>query len=200
MSYVMQMDQNITDVSGYSAFGEVIPGDGGCPWGDPDILTGSDPWDCSYGYLQWGGDTVNGGLDTGSMVFQLDANLATGVDVLTVDGTSISYNGGAAGTVGSVEVRVGAYVAAQVSLDYIGVDFYRAGVLQETDSIPGLSVDTTGPDSPPGTENVLIVTPASSNNDEVVIAGTLKMSAPLGTYASGNDIFCQAFIKPAATQ
>lgn len=197
MSYVMLMDQNISDVNDYSAFGEAIVGDEGSPWGEPDTSVGVNDANTSDGYLPWGGDLADGGLDTGPVGFQLDVNLATGVDVLTVGNSTITYTGGASGTVGSVEVRVGACVPAQVSLNYIAVSFYQNGTLQETDSASGLSVDTTDPSSPPSAAAVLIVSPASPNNDEVVVAGSLRMVAPAGTYPNGKNIFCDAYVKAA---
>ena len=200
MSYVMAMDQNITDETGYSAFAEALVGDEGNAWGQPDFRTGADDADTSDGYLMWGGDLYDGGLDTGQMAFQFDANLATGVDVLTVGGSTLVYNGASSGTIGSVNVRVGAFIAAQVSLSYIGVSFYQGGVLQETDSAPGISVDTSDPSSPPAAQSMLMITPASSNDDEVVIAGSLRMFAPIGSYPNGKQIFCDAYVKPAAAQ
>jgi hypothetical protein len=194
----MLMDQNISDVTDYSAFGEAIVGDEGSPWGEPDTSVGANDANTSDGYLPWGGDLADGALDTGPVAFQLDVNLATGVDVLTVGDSTLTFAGGASGTVGSVEVRVGACVAAQVSLSYVGVNFYQNGALQEADSAPGLSVDTTDPASPPSAASILIVTPASSNNDEVVVAGSLRMIAPAGTYPNGKNIFCDAYVKPAA--
>lgn len=195
MSYVMMMDQSISDVGQYSAYGEAYVGGEGSPWA-PDIETGNNGSGASYGYLPWGGDVEGGGLDTGPVGFQLDADLATGVDVLTVAGSTISYNGGPSGTVGSVEVRVGADVPAQVSLQNTAVSFYQGGTLQETDSVSGLSVDTTDPSGPSVAEDVLIVTPNSQANDEVVVSGTMRMAAPDGTYPCPYDIFCQAYIQP----
>jgi hypothetical protein len=197
MSFVVSMDQNISDVSGYSIYGEAIVGGEGSTWGDPDIDTGTDTSNNSYGYLPWGGNIAAGGLDTGGMGFELDANLATGQDILTVDDQAITYQGAPSGTVGSVEVRVAADVPATVSLDNISVKFFQGGTLQETESIPGLKVDTTDPSSSGTAENVLIVTPSSQLNDHVVIAGWMQMKAPDGTYPGSTDIFCQAFVKPA---
>jgi hypothetical protein len=198
MSYVMSMDQSISDVNDYSAYGEAIVGSEGSVWGTPDIDAGTDACDNSYGYLPWGGDTSSGGLDTGTIGFSLDANLATGTDTLTVDGSAITYSDASSGTVNSVEVRVGADVPAQVSLNDIFVGFYQGGAFQEGDSIPGLSVDTTDPSSSGTAEDVATVTPSSAGNDEVVVSGTLRMIAPDGTYPGPTDIFCQAFIKPRA--
>jgi hypothetical protein len=198
MSYVMSMDQSITDVNDYSAYGEAIVGSEGSAWGTPDIDAGADTSDNSYGYLPWGGDTGDGGLDTGSIGFSLDANLGTGTDTLTVDGSGITYSDASSGTVSSVEVRVGADVPAQVSLNDILVGFYQGGAFQESESVPGLSVDTTDPSSSGTAEDVATVTPNSAGNDEVVVSGTLRMIAPDGTYPGPTDIFCQAFVKPAA--
>ncbi|HEY2585257.1 MAG TPA: hypothetical protein VGI81_05790 [Tepidisphaeraceae bacterium] len=199
MSYVMLMDQDVSDdVNGYTAFGEAIVGGEGSTSGPPDIYTGSDESDYNYDYVPWGGNVDDGGLNTGSVTFKLDANLATGVDVLTVAGHTVTYNGGASGTVGSVEIRVGADVAAQVSLQNISVRFLQGGAEQEYDSAPGLFVDTTNPSGPSAQEAAMIVTPNSQANDEVVVRGSLQMNAADGTYACMYDLFCQAFIKPAA--
>ena len=198
MSYVMSMDQSISNVDNYSAYGEAIVGGEGSPWGLPDVDTGTDSSDNSYAYLQWGGDVNDGGLDTGAIGFHLNADLATGVDTLTVDGVATTYDGNASGNVGSVEVRVGADVPAQASLTGIAVSFYQGGTLRETDSVSGLSVDTTASSSTGTAEDILIVTPASQNNDQVIVSGAMRMIAPVGTYPGPTDIFCQAFIKPAS--
>lgn len=198
MAYIMTMDQNLWDEpDGYTAFGEAIVGGEGSTSGPPDIYTGSNDSDYGYDYVPWGGNVDDGGLNTGSMTFQLDANLATGVDVLTVANHTITYYGGASGTVGSVEIRIGADVAAQVSLQDITVKFLQGGVLQETDSAPEMFVDTTDPAGPSAEEAVMTVTPNSQANEEVVIRGSLQMNAADGTYPGMYDIFCKAFVKPA---
>lgn len=201
MSYVMALNQSITDESGYSAYGEAIVGSEGDTWGTPDIDTGDASGNDSYAYLMWGGDTDNGGLDTGNLPFCFEGNLATGLDTLSIDGTSISYQGSSSSSkMGSVDIRGGADVPAQVSLENIAVSFYQGGALQETQNVPNISVDTTAPGSSGTEEEVLTVTPSSSNDNDVVVTGTLRMAAPDGTYPGPTDIFCQVFVKPATAQ
>lgn len=198
MSYVMAMDQTITSESGYVAYGEAIVGSEGYCWGTPDIDTGDASGNDSYAYLMWAGDTDNGGLNTGNLPFCFDGNLATGVDTLSVDGTSITYDSNSSSaTIGTVDLCVGADVPAQVSLDDIKVSFYQSGAFQETQSIPGISVDTTDSNSSGTAENIVTVIPSSTNDTEVSIAASFCMYAPDGTYPGPTDMFCQAFVKPS---
>ena len=194
MSYVMAMDQTISEPSGYSLYGEAIVGSEGDTSGTPDIDTG-DSYSNSYAYLNWGGDTADGGLDTGSVPFQFDGNLATGVSTLSVDGSTITYSStSGSNLIGSAQVRIGADVPAQVSLNSISMTFYQGTSAVETDTFSGMSIDTTAPSSSGCAEDILTVTPNSSADNEVVISGTLRMIAPVGTYPGPTDTFSQAFV------
>lgn len=198
MSYVMALNQPISEETNYAQYGEVIVGSEGDTSGIPDIDTG-DNWAQSYGYMMWGGDTNQGGLDTGILPFGFDGNLATGVSTVQAEQTIVNYQGTpSSALVGSADVIVGADVPAQVSLQNIAVNFFQGNTLQETDTFGGMSVDTTDPSSSGAAEDVLTVVPSAPNVNRVVVTGAFRMSAPDGTYPGPTNIFCQVFIHPAA--
>lgn len=198
MSYVMALNQPISEESNYAQYGEVIVGSEGDTYGTPDIDTG-DNFAESYGYLMFGGDTNQGGLDTGILPFGFDGNLATGVDTVQAEQTIVTSQGfPSSAFVGSADVIVGADVPANVSLENIAVNFFQGNTLEETDTFSGMSVDTTDPSSSGAAEDVLTVVPSAPNDNRVVVTGAFRMSSPDGTYPGPTNIFCQVFIHPAA--
>jgi hypothetical protein len=202
MAIVMMLNPttSLANITGYELYSEALVGSNGDPYGVPGYDIGTSSSNNSDGYVTWDADEETN-FQTGPVAFEMDANLGTGADTLFVTGgieSPLAFQGPGSQKVGSVEIIAAAQVAGQVSWSDVSVDFYQGSTLEETASVgTGPQVDTTG--SGGTEEQIMVVTPSSTQDDHVVVSGTINMSTPNGTIPGPDDLFCQVFIMPAAT-
>ena len=205
MAIVMMLNptDSLADITGYDLYGEALVGSNGDPNGVPGYDIGTSTSNNSYGFVTWdGAEETN--FETGAVNFEMDANLWTGTETLAVTGgtqSPLTFQTGGSQTVGSVELVAAAQVPGQVNWSDVAVLFYINNTLEESASVgTGPQVDTTGSGSSTTEEQIMVVTPSTNNYNRVVVSGTINMSTPDGTIPGPDDLFCQVFIMPPATQ
>lgn len=186
----------LSDVSSnYSVYAEMRAGSNGDTNGDPEqILSTSSTGNA--GRFVWDSTDSDGGFNAISIPVLVDINLRTGADTLSMgDGSApVTLSGPSGKTVNFLELVAGTQVNAKVAWSNVQVSFYKNGTLQETASVSGgPSIDTTSSDAPTG-EQIATVQPADTDDDEIIVTGSITMVCPDFTYPNPQDIFAQAFV------
>jgi len=186
-----------------SVYAEMRYGSNGSDGGLPELLLGNNGSDATSGRMCW--DDADGAFDSGIVFFSMNIPPGGGSanpDTLSVTGavtTPITYSLTTYGTVSEVQVVAGVQINASSAVTDLIIQFYKGGTLIETFNLTaGPSVDTTTASNPVAAQ-VLAVTPAASNNDQVVVSGNVQMQAPAGTYPNVDDIFVQVFIQTSTS-
>jgi hypothetical protein len=174
-----------------------MAGSNGAIGGNPEVVIQNDT-SGSAARKTWDPSDSDGGMNSGLVAVQLDANLRTGISTWSVAGAStdpVTLSGPSAKTLDIIELYAGGQnFAGQVSWSSVEVKFYANGVLQESGSISeDPSVDaaasSTGVD-----EQVTEITPNSFADDEAIVTGYIKLACPDGTYPNADDLFIQALV------
>jgi hypothetical protein len=156
--------------------------------GLPSYTIGDTAGDENWAYYNWDSN-LDDGFDTGNagVMFR---GAAGGAESLAVgSGPFLSASTATFGSVGSVDIVATVYITSEVKWSNVTVRFYRAGSLQEIDSVgAGPDVNTTNTPSTPEAQQVLTVTPAVSGCDRVIVTGSLRMTAPAGTNPTASDM------------
>lgn len=186
-----------------SVYGEMRYGSNGSDGGPPELLLGNNGSDATSGRICW--DESDGAFDTGVVFFSMNIPPGGGSsnpDTLSVTGavtTPISYSLTTYGAIAQIQVIAGVQINASSAVTALVIQFYKGGSLIETFNLTaGPAVDTTSASNPVAAE-VVAVTPAASNNDQVVVSGNIRMQAPAGTYPDVDDIFVQVFIQASTS-
>jgi hypothetical protein len=196
MSYAMSAVEYTVDTDAtQSLYASLMVGSNGDPNGDPTYAIGDDQGEEAWGYQVWDSRSLNGAFDSGSVTFAFTGK-STGDESISVGGAApVTYTGDSFGTIASVQLQAGVLIPAEAKLSGLIVSFYSGNTLAEQDIIPvGPDANTIPTPSTPVAEQLMTITPPSSNCDKVVIIGTLRLTAPPGSYPGTSDMFCNVFI------
>lgn len=194
MAIYMTLNSVPTDLYDGQSFAEVRAGSDGYYWGDSEYLTGPNGDDTTDGRTEWDSD-LSDGFDTGNVPVVIDGSSA---------GTTLSPQGADDGAITSPDAIVG--IVHEVDLravvmapdseaiwSSIQVEFFKNHQLTQTISVPTL--DAKGTADAPSQEALAIVTPNATDNDEVLITGTVRLTATEPGQPATEQMFCQAIIR-----
>jgi hypothetical protein len=207
MAYSLLFDPSgtLSELCGYSLFGDARFGCNGSAFFAPEIVAGDSQGGLAGTNVLWDAD-LSDGLDSDATAFVFDGNLATGSASMAVDAEGASpsaFDGGGTANrvgsdaIGSVLIRAGAQAPGSVTFEGLTLTFYKQGIEQEVVNLSGGPQATSADSSSGMEEQILQVTPGVSGCDRVVVTGSIRLQAAADSYLGWDDLFGQVLIMPA---
>lgn len=202
MTITTATNDSISDLTG-TAYAEAIYGNNGDTGGVPGYDTGDPASDNVYGYITWGDDPPEP-LDSGEVDFNFQALPGGGTNGVLWDVTGgsagqLQYSNAAYGTLVSVTLRAAVTLAGcKVSMNGVVVKFYKGGVLIESATLNSGQnpvADALASSDPVAIEQVTVVTPANTDNDKVVVTGTVRLQTLAEIAPAPTDLFGQIYLQ-----
>jgi hypothetical protein len=192
MYSMSSVESSVSEMSG-ALYASIGVGSNGDLYGTPTDSIGDDQGEENWDYTVWDSDPSDGFTTSNiPVIFTASTN---GNESLEGIGDGISYGGDAFSKINSVELQAGVTQCGEAKWTDVNVAFYNGTTLGESDSIEvGPDANTTNTPSSPQAQQILTVTPTSSNYTSVVVSGTLKLTAPGSGVPNPNGMFCNIFI------
>jgi hypothetical protein len=189
-----ETSSSLINPSGYALFADAQVGSNGAAYGGPEQGLGSGSSDMSSGRVDWDSSNSPQGFNSGVVPVDLDANVGSGSSSWSINGQSISYEGACGKTIDSIQIIAAVQIPAKMEWSYVSVQFFRNGVADGTTSIVnGPQVDTTNSANATA-EQILTITPPNSDDDQVIVSGSIQMSTPAGNVPGATDMFAQVLV------
>jgi len=185
----------ISGLAGYCIFSEAVVGSNGAGV-DPELTLGGSSGLKVVGRSTWDTNLADG-FDTGWISVEFNLKPGGGAAGVTwkVGTTTLTYTQSTYGKIAALHIYAAVQQPASASWRNLSVKFYKGG--SQTDSFSlrnGPAVDTTSPGSPAAREQILTVTPAASDNDQVIISASIKLTDPSTVLPSVDDLLAQIYV------
>lgn len=196
MSIVMAtFNSEITQSTDYDYLAEFGYGENGNMYG-PGEITLESPWNTSSDYITWDTDPSDGVDATDYVYLSLKAG-STGLTFKTDAVEGLSDEVATFSGIDHIDIRTA--VQGQCAMEWSGVSilFLNNGVVGEEISLGGFGVNKLNVEGGAVAEEIVSITPTHSTYDQVVISGSVHLSAAEGYYPGVKDIFSQVLIYTA---
>jgi hypothetical protein len=198
MSFIMSpIEYTLNEDNSYDAFANLQVGSNGETNGTPTSFIGDADGDENWAYQAWESSSA-ASFDTSNVSVSFEV-MSDGNETLNVgNSSSLTYETGGIGPISSVTLEAAVQVNATASWSNVNVEFLRNGAIVETDSFnTGPQVSTVNSGHSNVEDQTLTVTPSAPNDDEALITGVMRMTAPGINLPAPQAMFCNIFVNGA---